>query len=197
MKFYDRSRSGRGGQEEIPARFFLAPPPLFKFMLRRQNDLMFGCPGGVPPRFFYLSCNIAILHPSFSVSMSIEVFQERVLPMKDKLFRFALRLLQNVQEAEDVIQDVMAGVWVKREEWGQWKSLEAYCMAATRNQCIDRIRKQQYRREKEKTIPTAEAQDPFEKMMSKEMTGRIRQVMAALPENQQLVMHLREVEGFS
>jgi RNA polymerase sigma-70 factor (ECF subfamily) len=129
--------------------------------------------------------------------MSIEVFQERVLPMKDKLFRFALRLLQNVQEAEDVIQDVMAGVWVKREEWGQWKSLEAYCMAATRNQCIDRIRKQQYRREKEKTIPTSAAQDPFEKMMSKEMTGRIRQVMAALPENQQLVMHLREVEGFS
>ena len=70
-------------------------------------------------------------------------------------------------------------------------------MAATRNQCIDRIRKQQYRREKEKTIPTAAAQDPFEKMMSKEMTGRIRQVMATLPENQQLVMHLREVEGFS
>jgi RNA polymerase sigma-70 factor, ECF subfamily len=130
--------------------------------------------------------------------MSIEVFQERILPMKDKLFRFAFRLLQNVQEAEDVIQDVMAGVWVRREEWGQWKSLEAYCMAATRNQCIDRIRKQRYRQEKEKTIPAAgSVQDPLEKMMSKEMTGRIRRIMAALPENQQLVMHLREVEGFS
>jgi RNA polymerase sigma-70 factor, ECF subfamily len=130
--------------------------------------------------------------------MSIEVFQERILPMKDKLFRFALRLLQDVQEAEDVIQDVMAGVWVRREEWGQWKSLEAYCMAATRNHCIDRIRKRRYRREKEKSIPAAGGvQDPLEKMMSKEMTGRIRQIMAALPENQQLVMHLREVEGFS
>ena len=118
--------------------------------------------------------------------------------MKDKLFRFAFRLLQDVQEAEDVIQDVMAGVWVRREEWGQWRSLEAYCMAATRNQCIDRIRKQRYRREKEKSIPAGGGmQDPLEKMMSKEMTGRIRQIMAALPENQQLVMHLREVEGFS
>jgi RNA polymerase sigma-70 factor (ECF subfamily) len=130
--------------------------------------------------------------------MSIEVFQERILPMKDKLYRFALRLLQDVQEAEDVIQDVMAGVWVRREEWGQWKSLEAYCMAATRTQCIDRVRKRRYRREKEKSIPAAGGvQDPLEKMMSKEMTGRIRQIMAALPENQQLVMHLREVEGFS
>ncbi len=130
--------------------------------------------------------------------MSIEVFQERILPMKDKLFRFAFRLLQDMPEAEDVIQDVMAGVWVRREEWGQWKSLEAYCMAATRNQCIDRIRKRRYQREKEKSFPAAAAvQDPLEKMMSKEMTGRIRQIMAALPENQQLVMHLREVEGFS
>jgi RNA polymerase sigma-70 factor (ECF subfamily) len=130
--------------------------------------------------------------------MSIEVFQERILPMKDKLFRFAMRLLQDVQEAEDVIQDVMAGIWVRREEWGQWKSLEAYCMTATKNQCIDRIRKHRNRRQREKSIPTAGGvQDPLEKMMYKEMTGRVRQIMAALPENQQLVMHLREVEGFS
>src|SRR5580698_31243 len=129
---------------------------------------------GGPSRFFISFCNIPILRPSFSVSMSIEVFQERILPMKDKLFRFAFRLLQNVQEAEDVIQDVMAGVWVRREEWGRWKSLEAYCMAAARNQCIDRIRRQRYRQGQEKLIPAAgNAQDPLEKMMSKEMTGRI------------------------
>ena len=118
--------------------------------------------------------------------------------MKDKLFRFALHLLQNVQEAEDVVQDVMAGVWVRREEWGQWKSIEAYCMAATRNQCIDRIRKESYRREKHSAIPAEGiAQDPHEKMMSKELTGRIRRIMATLPPHQQQVMHLREVEGFS
>jgi len=118
--------------------------------------------------------------------------------MKDKLFRFAFRLLQDVQEAEDVVQDVMAGVWVRREEWGQWKSIEAYCMTSTRNQCIDRIRKSSFRREKEKSIPAANSvQDPFEKVMSKEMTARIRRIMAALPQNQQLVVHLREVEGFS
>lgn len=150
------------------------------------------------PFFLLLSCNIGNFPPSFTVSMSIEVFQERILPMKDKLFRFALRMLQDVQEAEDAIQDVMAGLWVRREEWGQWKSLEAYCMAATRNQCIDRIRRHRYRQEREKTIPVAGGvQDPLEKMMSKEMSNRIRGIMAALPENQQLVMHLREVEGFS
>ena len=61
--------------------------------------------------------------------------------MKDKLFRLAFRLLQHVQEAEDSVQDVMAGVWARREQWGEWKSIEAYCMTATRNNCLDRLRR--------------------------------------------------------
>jgi len=131
--------------------------------------------------------------------MSIEVFKERILPMKDKLFRFAFRLLQNVQEAEDAIQDVMAGLWSRREEWGQWKNIEAYCMTATKNTCFDRMRKHHVRREQEKEVRQAgnATQDPYEKMMNKELSYRIRQCMAALPENQQMVIHLREIEGFS
>ncbi|HLI92570.1 MAG TPA: sigma-70 family RNA polymerase sigma factor [Puia sp.] len=118
--------------------------------------------------------------------------------MKDKLFRFALRMLSNVQEAEDAIQEVMAGLWVRRDDWGNWKNLEAYCMTATRNHCIDRIRRRRHRTLQENEIPdVAAGQDPYEKMMTKEMSYRIRQCMAELPENQQLVMHLREVEGFS
>jgi RNA polymerase sigma-70 factor (ECF subfamily) len=137
--------------------------------------------------------------------MSLEVFKERILPMKDKLFRFAFRLLQNVQEAEDAIQDVMAGIWMKRAEWGRWNNLEAYCMTATRNNCVDRIRQRRsfpgqrsfpVSEEKARQIGSPEP-DPYEKMMNKEMLQRIHQCMAALPENQQLVIQLREIEGFS
>ena len=131
--------------------------------------------------------------------MSIEVFKERILPMKDKLFRFAFRLLQHAQEAEDAVQDVMIGLWARREEWGKWKNIEAYCMTATRNNCVDRIRKRHIRWEQEKEARevSSPGQDPYEKMIYKEMTNRIRQCMATLPENQQLVIQLREVEGFS
>jgi RNA polymerase sigma factor (sigma-70 family) len=139
--------------------------------------------------------------------MSLEVFKERILPMKDKLFRFAFRLLQNVQEAEDAIQDVMAGLWAKKDEWGRWKNLEAYCMTATRNNCLDRIRKQRtHPGQGQNTLPIDSAnqvfvgssgRDPLEKMMNKDIIHRIRQCMAALPENQQLVVQLREIEGFT
>ena len=97
--------------------------------------------------------------------MSLEVFTQRILPMKDKLFRFALRLLQDVQEAEDAVQDVMVRIWSKKEEWGQWQSLEAYCMTATRNSCLDRLRKKRLlhvQEEKALQISSSE-KDPYEK----------------------------------
>jgi len=119
--------------------------------------------------------------------------------MKDKLYRLALRLLQNVQEAEDVVQETMIRIWGKREEWGQWQSLEAYCMISVRNSCLDRLRKQQLRpagEEKAWNIISPD-KDPHEKMMAKEAFIQIRKCMDELPQNQQLVIQLREIEGFS
>ncbi|HXB90936.1 MAG TPA: sigma-70 family RNA polymerase sigma factor [Puia sp.] len=131
--------------------------------------------------------------------MSIEVFQQRILPMKDKLFRFAYRLLQNVEEAEDAVQEVMVSVWMKRDQWERWDNLEAYCMTATRNHCLDRFRKK-----RPVSVGDAAAvqvssgdKDPYEKMMGKELIYRIRKCLDELPPNQQMVVRLREMDGFS
>jgi len=131
--------------------------------------------------------------------MSIEVFKKQILPMKDRLFRLAFRLLQNVQEAEDSVQDVMAGVWARREQWGEWKNIGAYCMTATRNNCLDRIRRRRnvtVQEDRAWQVSSPE-KDPYEKMMDKQLIERIRQCMDTLPENQQQVIRLREMEGFS
>jgi len=119
--------------------------------------------------------------------------------MKDKLFRFAFRLLQNVQEAEDAVQDVMAGVWAKRDQWPQWQSMEAYCMTATRNNCLDRLRKKRLTpvQEEKGLQVSSHDKDPYEKMMDKEIVHRIRKCMQELPGNQQMVVRLREMDGFS
>lgn len=131
--------------------------------------------------------------------MSVETFKQHVLPLKDKLFRFALHLLQNVQEAEDAVQDVMAGIWAKRAEWPQWNSIPAYCMTATRNNCLDRLRRRRINAVRAETAIQLKNPDgdPYEQVTGKEMITRIRQCMEALPPNQQQVVRLREMEGFS
>jgi RNA polymerase sigma-70 factor, ECF subfamily len=132
-------------------------------------------------------------------NMSLEVFKQRILPMKDKLFRFAFSMIRDVQEAEDIVQDVMVRIWSRKEEWDQWQNMEAYCMTAARNACLDHLRKkgppvvaEGVTREVMSTD-----KDPYEKVMNKETGIRIRKWMDALPEKQQMVVRLREVEGFS
>ncbi len=70
-------------------------------------------------------------------------FRYDLLPLKDKLFRLALRIVQDRPEAEDVTQDTLLRVWERREELSQVKSLEAYVLTTGRNLALDRCRKRE------------------------------------------------------
>lgn len=97
------------------------------------------------------------------------------------------------------MQEVMIRLWSRREEWGRWQSLEAYCMTAVKNGCLDLLRKRQLRpvREEGAMDVNSHDKDPQEKMIAKETLIQIRKCMDELPQHQQLVIQLREVEGFS
>ena|ERR1700761_3207264 len=123
--------------------------------------------------------------------MAQDLFKQRILPMTDRLFRLAFGLLHNQQEAEDVVQDAMIRIWSKQDEWINWQNPEGYCMKTVRNLCIDRVRKKGVKPLGE------EATDPFDEMDTRERMGRIRTSIRSLPEHQQMVIHLREIEGFS
>ena len=55
-------------------------------------------------------------------------FQNDVLPLKNKLFRLALRITLNREEAEDVVQDTLIKVWNARDRWQELDSIEAYSL---------------------------------------------------------------------
>ena len=65
-------------------------------------------------------------------------FRHDILPLKDKLFRIALRIVADRAEAEDIVQEAMIRVWNRREEWPQLESVEAFCYTIVRNLAIDR-----------------------------------------------------------
>ena len=70
-------------------------------------------------------------------------FRDNILPLKDKLFRLALRITFDRAEAEDIVQDALIKVWNKRDEWGELESIEAYCLTVVRNLAIDRSQKKE------------------------------------------------------
>jgi RNA polymerase sigma factor (sigma-70 family) len=132
--------------------------------------------------------------------MDLEAFENRVLVTKNKLFRFALRFLGNEEEAKDIVQDVFIRVWNGREQMDQVQNWEAWCMRITRNLSLDRIRLITRKR----TQPIEDSFDlhhdaltPHESTEMGESMQKITEMIAALPEKQRQVIHLRDVEGYS
>jgi RNA polymerase sigma factor (sigma-70 family) len=132
--------------------------------------------------------------------MNFEMFEARVLPVKNKLFRFAFRLLGSSEEAKDVVQEVFIKVWNGRENMTEIENMEAWCMRITKNLSLDRLRSKQRRA----TSPLEETFDiqndsltPHETTEIGESMNKINQFIAALPEKQRQVIHLRDIEGYS
>lgn len=132
--------------------------------------------------------------------MDLEAFQNRVLPAKNKLFRFALRFLGNEEEARDIVQDVFIKVWNGRDQMDGVQNWEAWCMRITKNLSLDRIRvltRKQTRPIEETFDIHHESLTPHESTEVGESMQRITLMIAALPEKQRQVIHLRDVEGYS
>lgn len=126
-------------------------------------------------------------------------FRNDILPLKDKLYRLALRITLDSAEAEDVVQDTMIRVWNKRDEWMQFESIEAYCLTVARNLAIDRSQKMEARNV-ELTPETQEMPDaltPYEQLAQDEQVKLIHQLVNGLPEKQRTIMLLRDIEGRS
>ena len=131
--------------------------------------------------------------------MTQENFKKQILPIKNKLYRFSLRIVGNSLEAEDVVQEVFIKMWRSREDWYKYKNLEAWCMRLTKNLSIDKLRSKHQR-----VGVLAEGMDfvakealPDKKAELNDSIGQIRALMNGLPEKQKMVMQLRDLEGMS
>lgn len=132
--------------------------------------------------------------------MKIINFRHELLPLKDKMFRLALRITLNRAEAEDVTQDILLRVWEQRESLGELRSLEAYVLTAVRNLALDRVAKTDNANVSLDDVQTDaldSAPRPDEDMEQQESLKRVREIMSGLPEAQRTALQLREIEGHS
>lgn len=133
--------------------------------------------------------------------MNLEAFKTTVLPVKNKLYRFALRLLGDATEAQDVVQEVLIKVWRRKDDLAQVENMEAWCMRITRNLAYDKL-KSKHRTQTEPMAAGTETRmvsndTPYDTTETNDMMTSIRQLMTDLPEKQRQVMQLRDIEGYS
>ena len=110
-------------------------------------------------------------------------FRNDILPLKDKLYRLALRITLNSAEAEDVVQDTMIRVWNKRDEWPQFESIQK--MEAQNLELTSEVRE----------MP--DTLTPYDRLAQNEQIQLVHRLVNELPERQRTIMQLRDVEGKS
>lgn len=131
--------------------------------------------------------------------MDIKQFTSEILPYKNKLYRFAYRIVGNGAEAEDVVQEVMIKLWKQRDKLHEYNNIEAWCIRMTKNLSIDKTRSKHY---KVGIIPegydiSSNHNNPHQVTETQDTMQRIKNMMDTLPTKQREVMHMRDIEGLS
>ena len=125
-----------------------------------------------------------------------------MLPLKNELFRLALRITLNREDAEDVVQETMIRVWNRRDQWEQIESIEAFCTTICRNLALDKTKRASNQDaslddEGHDAPDQSYSANPEEQAMQRDKVERVRRLMDQLPEKQRTCMQLRDVEGKS
>ncbi len=129
--------------------------------------------------------------------MKENTFLSIIDPVKDKIYRLALRLLTSREAAEDATQEVILKLWNRKDRIKHYANVEAFAMTVTKNYCLDqlkakrnnnlRIVHQNYESQGSSLQSEIEVNDEMEWL------GRI---VAGLPEQQKMIFQLRDIEQY-
>lgn len=127
--------------------------------------------------------------------MTKSEFEILVLSVKENLYRLAFSILKQQDEAQDAVQEVVLRLWKNRKTLDQTKNVRSFCFSAVRNYCIDQTRKQKSADDYlKRDIQLHEEQPELEKI---DLVDRIRKEVARLPEQQRIVIELKDFQGYS
>lgn len=128
--------------------------------------------------------------------MNSEAFDKWVLPMKERIFRLAKTMLYDVEEAEDVTQDILEKLWRKRSVLSGVDNTVAYVYKVARNACLDHMRRRKVRPDTLHEIHLETVGTEDKQMELRDLKTFVERMISDLPEKQQIVIHLRDIEGY-
>ena len=125
--------------------------------------------------------------------MSKGIFHNNILPLADRMFRYAASMLTSSATAQDVVQDSLLKIWDKRKSLNTIENPEAWALRVVRNGCLDQIRRNRFT-----AFDDSEAVRMYvnneDTMVYQDQVKWYQEAIDQLPEKQKEVFHLREVE---
>ncbi|MEM7808959.1 MAG: sigma-70 family RNA polymerase sigma factor [Planctomycetota bacterium] len=127
---------------------------------------------------------------------SLERLYQRHAPM---LLGLARRILGDLREAEDCLQDVLIELWEKSDRFSASRgSVRSYLLLLTRSRCLDRLRKRRLRTVPELFEPADPAQtEPLAGAQHDELRSAVGDALDTLPDAQRRSLELAFFDGLT
>ena len=129
--------------------------------------------------------------------MKHSTFINLMSPVQDKMYRMALRLLVSKESAEDALQEVMMKLWSRKENLSSYDNLEAFAMTVTKNYCLDQLK---LKANNNLRIVHSNYEDGNYSLQNqvevKDDLNWVQKIIENLPEQQKILIQLREVEQY-
>lgn len=145
---------------------------------------------------------------SSDVRSSREAFTKIYLRYRERVYAYALRVLSNEQDAEDLFQEVFYRVYTRAERFTEEKSLGGWIFTIAHNLCLNKVRDRKPQCAIDDLVLPSEEGDAhssaYDAFIFDDRAGAgddwqevIARAMALLPIEYREVIILREYEGMS
>lgn len=130
------------------------------------------------------------------VTMEEIDFNTYVLPLRDRMFRYAQSLLLSAAEAEDAVADLLERLWVERSRLAGCRNIDSFVLTALRNRCYDLLRSRRARSRRDDAFGEGIERATMGESGVWEIREQVRRAIASLPERQREAVHLKDIEGY-
>ncbi|NER80198.1 MAG: sigma-70 family RNA polymerase sigma factor [Leptolyngbya sp. SIO1D8] len=121
------------------------------------------------------------------------------------MYSLAFKMLNSVEEAEEVVLDVFSQVWRDAHRYDAKRSrVDSWLFLMTRSRALDRLRKRQRQSKvvevatvKARSTPVSREDTPEEALLVVERREQVVAALAQIPKEQRLVIELAYFQGLS
>ena len=129
--------------------------------------------------------------------MSQERFKAEILPLREKLFYIAQKILVEEQEAEDAVQEVLLKLWHTRDSLEKYDSPAAFATTVTKNHCLDRLKVKNRQDSLDESYYTRAGNDnPYLQLERKNTEEILQKIIENLPSLQQSIIRMKDMEEY-
>ncbi len=112
------------------------------------------------------------------------------------LAAFAMKYVRDPDVAEEIVQEMFSGIWVKHETLRIQTSMKSYLYGAVRNACLNYIKHQKVEQTYvNRTMLTAPQNDATDFLELDELREKIGRAMDKIPEKCREIFELNRFEG--